>query len=127
MIASISGRVSRTEPGKAVVEVSGIGYEVFLTPQTAEKLKAGENAEFQIYEQVKEDAHNLYGFETLAAKEMFEQLLTVNGVGPKVGLAILSAASLEQLQRALVSGDPELLKGVAGVGKKTPERIVIEL
>ncbi|HSX48554.1 MAG TPA: Holliday junction branch migration protein RuvA [Candidatus Nanoarchaeia archaeon] len=127
MIAYITGQATAVEDGRVVVETGGIGYEVYVPAADLRQIKVGAVVKFFVYEQLREDAHNLYGFGELSSKELFVNLLAVNGVGPKVALAILSAASAEQLRRAVISGDPELLRGVAGVGKKTAERIVIEL
>lgn len=127
MISYITGQVAAVEDDRVVLETSGLGYEVFVPAADLRQIKAGQQVKLYVYEQLREDAHNLYGFNEVASKELFVNLLAVNGVGPKVALAILSAASAEQLRRAVISGDPELLRGVAGVGKKTAERIVIEL
>ena len=110
-----------------VVEAGGVGYEIFVTVEDWGRAKVGTEASYLIYEHLREDIHALYGFSQPEAKRMYELLLGVNGVGPKVALAILSAASVERLQRAITAGDPELLRGVAGVGKKTAERVMLEL
>ncbi|MBW3538239.1 Holliday junction branch migration protein RuvA [Candidatus Parcubacteria bacterium] len=127
MIASISGTVSEKLSDTVIVEVGGVGYELFLTTEDWGAAKIGGQTRYYVYEQIREDTHNLYGFGQLESKQVFTQLLSVSGIGPKVALAILSAASLERLRQAVAAGDPELLKGVSGVGKKTAERIVMEL
>jgi len=110
-----------------VIEINGIGYEVLTIVDDWGAAKLGTKMSFHIYEQIREDAHNLYGFTDLRAKELFIKLLGVNGVGPKVALATLSAAGVDRLSQAIASGDTSLLKGISGVGKKTAERIMVEL
>lgn len=127
MIATLRGEVSSKYGTMLVVETGGIGYEVSVTTEDWGAAAVGKSTSLYIYEQIREDAHNLYGFSELAAKAFFTQLLSVSGVGPKVALAILSATSLERLHQAISAGDPDLLKGVSGIGKKTAERIMVEL
>lgn len=127
MIASLRGLVAEKTDDALIVEIAGVGYELFVTVEDWGGAKVGKELHYYIYEQIREDAHNLYGFSTLEAKQMFTQLLSVSGVGPKVAMAVLSATSIDRLKQAIVSGDPDLLKGVAGVGKKTAERVIVEL
>ncbi|HEX7259937.1 MAG TPA: Holliday junction branch migration protein RuvA [Candidatus Saccharimonadia bacterium] len=127
MIARLRGIVIEKTIGSAIIEAGGVGYEVVVTAADHGSLTMGEEASLHIFEQIREDAHNLYGFSNLASKHFFEQLLSISGIGPKVAINILSAAGLPQLQSAIAGGDPEILRGVAGVGKKTAERIVVEL
>jgi holliday junction DNA helicase RuvA len=127
MIASLTGIVAEKTDDALIVSIGGVGYEVFATVEDWGAAKTGKEQSFYIYEQIREDAHNLYGFSTLEAKQLFVQLLSVSGVGPKMAMTILSAATLNRLKQAIVSGDPDLLKGIAGVGKKTAERVIVEL
>jgi len=127
MIASLRGRVTSKTGATLVVEVGGIGYEVFVPAAEFGSVKVSSEIQLLIHEHLREDAHTLYGFTAVEAKHLFELLLGVNGVGPKVALAILSAASLEQLQTAIAAGDAALLRGVAGVGTKTAQRVMLEL
>lgn len=127
MIGSLKGIVVEKYGDAVILEVQGVGYELLLPVEDWGSAKVGGTARFYIYEQIREDAHNLFGFASLEAKNFFLLLLSVNGVGPKVALAVLSATSIDRLKQAIASGDPELLKGVSGVGKKTAERIVMEL
>lgn len=127
MIARLTGKIVDKVGDTLIVEVGGLGYEVFVTAADWGAAKVGSTATYQIYEQIREDAYNLYGFAEAEAKQLFIQLIGISGIGPKVALAVLSAASLEQLKQAIVAGDPDLLRGVSGVGKKTAERIVMEL
>lgn len=127
MIASIKGNLTAKSKDYLVVDVGGLGYQVYTPASDWGSVKVGQEVLLHTYEQIREDAHNLYGFLAIESKEFFEMLLSVSGVGPKVALAVLSAASLERLLQAVGSKDPELLRGVSGVGKKTAERIVLEL
>ena len=127
MIARIRGEVVEKTPDALVVECAGVGYELFVRPEDWGSASVGREVTLQVYEHIREDAHTLFGFAQTEAKRLFEQLLGVNGVGPKVAMAILGAANLKQLQTAIATGDPELLRGVSGVGKKTAERVMLEL
>lgn len=127
MIATLTGTVTHKLSNSIVVDINGIGYELLTTVDDWGSAQLSEVQSFHIYEQIREDAHNLFGFTDLAAKELFIKLLSVNGVGPKVALATLSAAGVDRLSQAIASGDTSLLKGVSGVGKKTAERIMVEL
>lgn len=127
MIAMLTGTITYKLSNSLVVDCNGVGYEVLTTVDDWGASKLNEAQTFYIYEQIREDAHNLFGFIDLAAKDLFVKLLSVNGVGPKVALATLSAAGVDRLSQAIASGDTSLLKGVAGVGKKTAERIMVEL
>ena len=127
MIAKLTGVVEERLDDAVIVGIAGVGYEVFVTTDDLGAARTGESASFYIYEQIREDAHNLYGFRVLAAKQLFVQLIGISGIGPKVAMAVLSATSIDRLKQAIVAGDPELLRGVSGVGKKTAERIIIEL
>ncbi len=127
MIAHLRGIVIEKTVGSVIIEAGGVGYEVVLAAADHGRLVQGEEASLYIYEQIREDAHNLYGFSDVASKHFFEQLLSISGIGPKVAINVLSSATLDQLQSAIAGGDPEILRGVAGIGKKTAERIVVEL
>lgn len=127
MIGRISGTVTEKLADTLLVGAEPIEYELFVTTEDWGAAKVGDQGRYYIYEQIREDAHNLFGFSELAAKRLFVQLLSVSGVGPKVAMAVLSASSLTRLTQAIASGDSDLLKGTAGIGKKTAERIIVEL
>lgn len=127
MIATIEGIVADKVGDTAVIELGGIGYEVILTTTDWGSTATGKSAKFYVYEHIREDAHQLFGFSSIGAKQLFIQLLGVNGVGPKVAMQVMSAATLERLQQAIAAGDADLFKGVSGVGKKTAERIMVDL
>jgi holliday junction DNA helicase RuvA len=127
MIATLHGRVTEKLPDSLVLEVSGVGYELFTTAGDWGAAAVGEEAKFYVYEHVREDAYTLYGFRELAGKQLYAQLIGVNGVGPKLALQILSAAGETRLRQAIASGDPALLKGISGVGPKTAQRVILDL
>lgn len=110
-----------------IVEVGGIGYGVSVPKSDYESLNISDNVRLYIYEVIREDAHDLYGFTGTLGRELFEQLLGVSGVGPKAALAILSVAGVEQAQAAISSGDVAFLQSASGVGKRTAERVAVEL
>jgi len=127
MIARIRGRLIEKSFDSAIVDVTGVGYEVLALPVDLSDVRVGEEVTFNIHEVIREDQHALYGFRQAEAKQFFGRLLSINGVGPKVALAILSAASLDKLKQAIATGDPDMLRGVAGVGTKTAQRVILEL
>jgi Holliday junction DNA helicase RuvA len=125
MIARLRGRpVARTADG-LVLDVSGVGYLVQATPSAA--AKGGDELTVETYLHVREDALQLYGFADAAERELFVQLLGVNGVGPKVALAIVSGSRPGELRKAIVREDVARFQAIPGIGKKTAERIVLEL
>lgn len=127
MIATIEGLVTERVGDSVIIELSGIGYEVIVTASDWGSSPVGKSKKFYIYDHVREDARVLYGFGSQATKQLFLKLLSVNGVGPKVAMQVVGAASLDRLQQAIAAGDTDLFKGVSGVGKKTAERIMVDL
>jgi holliday junction DNA helicase RuvA len=127
MIAELQGKISSIKPNSAVVMVGGIGYQVFASTYTLGILAGQEDVHLHIHTHVREDALLLYGFLNEAEKAMFELLIGVSGIGPKVALSILSIADTKTLRTAVVHRDPSILTRVSGVGKKMAERIILEL
>ena len=128
MIAFLRGTILEKHPNRIVVDVSGVGYEVFVPLSTFYGLgDAGSAITVRIHTHVREDALLLYGFATLLEQELFERLIGVSGIGPKVALAVLSGIEPLDLIRAIERGDLARLTAIPGVGKKTSERIVLEL
>ena len=127
MIATLRGIISEKLPASLVLEAGGVGYELAVTTDDWGAAKVGAEDKFYVVEQIREDMHNLFGFRTLELKQLFVQLLGVSSVGPKLALQILSSAGEKRLRQAIISGDPDLLKGVAGVGPKIAQRVMIEL
>jgi Holliday junction DNA helicase RuvA len=127
MIGTLRGVVTEKLPDSLIVEIGGLGYELTVTPDDWGATPVGREAKFYIYEQVREDAYNLYGFTTLSSRQLYTQLIGVNGVGPKLAMQILGAAGESRLRQAIASGDPALLKGISGVGPKTASRVILDL
>jgi len=127
MIATLDGLVTEKLGDVIILECAGIGYGLNVTFEDFGALETGKPAKLYIYESIREDAHNLFGFKTLETKKLFEQLLTVKGIGPKMALAVLSIANLSQVRQAIASGDVKFISQANGVGKKAAERIVVEL
>ncbi|MFA5134189.1 MAG: Holliday junction branch migration protein RuvA [Patescibacteria group bacterium] len=127
MIAHIEGTVRITTDRSAIIDVQGIGYEVFATPSLLLKLKAGAEASLFTHQYIREDVVKLYGFQEFTELRFFEQLIDVSGVGPKSALTIMALAPVADLQRAIARGDSKMLTKVSGIGKKTAERLIVEL
>lgn len=128
MIALLTGKLAHKSPDFIILDVSGVGYRVQIPFSTYYALPdTGGAVSLNIYTHVKEDAINLYGFRTMAEKEMFQLLISVSGVGPKLGNGILSNIEAENLSDALIRGDLARLSAIPGIGKKTAERLVLEL
>ena len=127
MIYYVSGPVTVLEPGLAVVECGGVGYGCRITAYTAAQLKLNQTARLYICESIREDAHDLYGFASREEQHCYELLTSVNGVGPKAALAILSAGGPQNFTLAVMTGDEKLLTAAQGVGKKIAQRIILEL
>jgi Holliday junction DNA helicase RuvA len=128
VIAHLRGKISEKHPNRIVVDVNGVGYDVFVPLSTFYGLgEPGIDVALRIHTHVREDALNLYGFATLIEQELFERLISVSGIGPKVALAVLSGIEPQELVRAIERGDHARLTAIPGVGKKTSERIVLEL
>ena len=128
MIAFLRGTILEKHPNRLVVDVNGVGYEVFVPLSTFYGLgDVGSNTAVRIHTHVREDALLLYGFATLLEQELFERLIGVSGIGPKVALAVLSGIEPQDLIRAIERGDLARLTAIPGGGTKTSERIVLEL
>lgn len=127
MIAHVIGTVAEKFNGAVIVDVAGVGYEVLTPLGDFETAQLEKSVKFYTYHHVREQAQELYGFSSLAAKKLFEMLITVQGVGPKAALAILSLGSAEQVRNAIAHNDSAYITGASGVGKKTAERVVVDL
>jgi Holliday junction DNA helicase RuvA len=128
MIARLRGKLIEKEPARVVVDVNGVGYEVFvpLTTYTAMP-ESGVEVSVDIYTHVREDVIALYGFSSRQERRVFERLISISGIGPRLAVTILSGGSVEGLVGAIRRGDLARLTAIPGVGKKTAERIVVEL
>ena len=126
-INSIKGVVDSVESDRVVIENNQIGYNILMPVTTLEKLGIGEEVKIYTYFNVREDAMQLFGFFSKEELELFKKIISVSGVGPKGGLAIVSALPGEQLQMAIISGDAKAISKAQGIGAKTAQRIIIEL
>ena len=127
MIYYLSGPVTILEPGLAVIECAGVGYGCRVTAYTAGQLKLNQNARLYISESIREDAHELFGFISKEEQRCYELLTSVNGVGPKAAMSILSAGGPQNFTLAVMTGDEKMLTAAQGVGKKIAQRIILEL
>jgi len=128
MIAKIKGKLSELEGNIALIETSsGIFYQVYVTPTIIKSSKLNQVIEIYTYLQVREDAHNLYGFLTKEEHRLFKLLLTVSGVGPKTAFAIISAIKINELYAAVKENDIEFFTSIPGLGKKTSMKVLLEL
>ena len=128
MIAQLRGRILEKHPNRVIVDVNGVGYDVFVPLSTFYVVgDVGGDVTLRTHTHVRDDALLLYGFATLLEQELFERLIGVSGIGPKVALAVLSGIEPLELIRAIERGDIARLTAIPGVGKKTSERIVLEL
>ena len=126
MLYYVSGTVTVLEPGLAVIDCGGVGYGCRVTAYTAAQLKLNQNARLYITESIREDAFDLYGFISKEEQHCYELLTTVNGVGPKAAMSILSAGP-QNFTLAVMTGDEKLLTAAQGIGKKIAQRIILEL
>jgi Holliday junction DNA helicase RuvA len=127
MIARLRGTAAGRTADGIVLEVGGVGYLVAATPAVLRRAEAGAEVVVETYLHVREDALQLYGFADGAERELFTHLLSVNGIGPKVALAVVSGSPAPELRRAIALGDSARFQAIPGIGKKTAERIVLEL
>ena len=127
MIYYVSGNVAILEPGLAVIDCGGVGYGCRITAYTAGQLKLNQNARLYITESIREDAHDLYGFISREEQRCYELLTSVNGVGPKAAMAILSSGGPQNFTLAVMTGDEKMLTAAQGIGKKIAQRIILEL
>ncbi len=127
MIAHIKGEVAEKFENSVIVDVNGVGYEIALTALDFDAINVGETQKFYTHHSVRENGEDLYGFSSLAAKKLFELLTSVNGIGPKAGMAILSLAAPEEVRNAIANADATFISKASGVGKKSAERVIVDL
>ena len=127
MIAHVFGKVAEKFNGSLVIDVRGVGYEVSVATNDFDAVILDQEVKFYTYHHVREQSEELFGFSSLAAKKLFEMLITVQGVGPKAALAILSLGDAEQVRNAIANADSGFVQKASGVGKKTAERVVVDL
>jgi len=128
MYSYLEGTLAEKTPTQVVLDVGGVGYEIFIPLSTYSQLpEKGEKILLQTHVYIREDAHQIFGFFTSEERNLFRLLISVSGIGPKLGLTALSGLALEDLKQAIVHQDLASLTGIHGIGRKTAERIVIEL
>lgn len=127
MIRALEGTLGSIHPNYAILFVGGVGYQVYASPYTLGKLTGQSEVSLHIHTHVREDQFNLYGFLTEDELSMFELLISVSGIGPKVALGILAIAEPKTIRTAILHKDPSILTRVSGVGKKTAEKVIVEL
>ena len=127
MIAFLKGRLVHRDPARVVIDVNGVGYQVNISLQTFSDIKEQESIMLHTHLAIREDAHVLFGFSTDAEKKLFQQLVSVNGVGPSTAIVMLSYMNSNELKSAIVREDAASLQAIKGIGGKTAQRVIIEL
>jgi Holliday junction DNA helicase RuvA len=127
MISYLKGKIKNKSQNFVILDVNGVGYKIFVNVALFIEAAIGVDKEYYVHEHVREDDISLYGFRTIGEMEFFELLLTISGIGPKSALGVLSIASVEDVKESILRGDPDLLTKVSGIGRKTAERVVLEL
>lgn len=127
MIATLTGTIAEKLLDIVILETGGVGYGLFLTSEDYGHVVQGQQIKVYIYEHIRETSHDLFGFIQRDTKQLFEQLLGVNGVGPKMALSVLSTGNAAQVRSAIAGGDTKFIQRANGVGKRVAERVVVEL
>jgi len=127
MIATLRGEITQIEENSIIIETGGVGLRVFIPKPLRERMKAGEAIFLFTHLVIREDDWKLFGFDSQADRELFTTLLSVDGVGPRTALAVLSSLNLDTVRRAVFSDEPDLLSRVPGVGKKTAQKMILYL
>lgn len=127
MIAHLAGTITEKFLTSVIIDVHGVGYELLIATPDAEKINLGDEVKFYTYHAIRENSEELFGFSSLAAKKLFQMLISVNGVGPKAAMAILSLGSTEEVRNAIANTDAAFIAKAAGVGKKSAERVIVDL
>lgn len=127
MIAHLFGKITEKFENSVIIDVHGVGYELTISAPDAENAHLGDEIKFYTFHSVRENAEELYGFSSLAAKRLFQLLISVNGIGPKAAIAILSLGSPEEVRNAIANADAHFVSKASGVGKKSAERVIVDL
>lgn len=127
MVSYLHGQILNKNNNFVIVKVGDIGYKVFVNTSMYADFKIGQTVEIYTHQHVREDALDLYGFKNLEELEMFELLLSISGIGPKTALGVLAVGNVSEIKESIAQGDSSLLTKVSGIGKKTAERVVLEL
>ncbi len=127
MISFLRGKIINKGDGYMILEVGSVGYQVFITPIMFAEIDIGQEIEIYTHQYVREDALDLYGFSSMAELELFKLLISISGIGPRSAVGVLSIAKTDDIKQSIASGDASLLTKVSGIGRKTAERVVLEL
>ena len=127
MIAFLKGKLVHRDPTHVIIDVQGVGYQLQISLQTFSEIKEQENVMLHTHLNIREDAHVLFGFSSPAEKKLFQQLISVNGVGPSTAIVMLSYMNTSELKSAIVREDAVSLQSIKGIGGKTAQRVIIEL
>lgn len=127
MIAHLRGTITEILPASVIIDVGGVGYEVIISAPDAEQIHLDDQYKFYTYHAIRENGEDLYGFSSLAAKRLFEMLISVNGIGPKAAINILSLGTPEEVRNAIANTDAAFISKASGVGKKSAERVIVDL
>lgn len=127
MIAHIIGKITEKFQNLVIVDVHGVGYELTISAPDAETVNVDSETKFYTHHSVRENGEDLYGFTSLAAKKLFEMLISVNGIGPKAAMSILSLSTPEEVRNAIANDDIAFISKASGVGKKSAERVIVDL
>ena len=127
MIAHISGKIVEKFAGSVIVDVAGVGYEVIVPANEFERAVFGDDIKFYTYHNITDRSQELFGFSSLAAKKLFELLITVQGIGPRAGVAIMSLGETEDVRNSIACEDAKFIQKASGVGKKSAERVILDL
>lgn len=127
MIAHLAGTITEKFQNSVIIDVHGVGYELAISAPDFENTHLDDQVKFYTYHAIRENSEELYGFSSLAAKKLFEMLISVNGVGPKAAMAIMSLGSPEEVRNAIANTDSSFIAKASGVGKKSAERVIVDL
>lgn len=127
MIAYIKGKLVIKDPTFVIIDVGGVGYQIRISLNTYSVIKDEENLKLHTYMHIKEDAHTLYGFKQLSEKHLFLNLISISGIGPSIGLMILSSLTPDEIQEAIINEDVKTIQAIKGIGTKTAQRLILEL
>ena len=127
MIAHISGKIVEKFAGSVIVDVAGVGYEVIVPTNEFERAVLGDDIKFYTYHNITDRSQELFGFSSLAAKKLFELLITIQGIGPRSGIAIMSLGETEDVRNSIACEDAKFIQKASGVGKKSAERVILDL
>lgn len=127
MIATLTGMIAEKTTDLVVLDAGGVGYGVFVTTEDHGSLPSGQRAKLYVYEHIRENTHDLFGFIRADTKKLFELLLSVNGIGPRMALNVLSIGTADEVRQAIATGDVKFIQAAPGVGKRVAERVVVEL